>query len=69
MIPDAPTETIRVYELAKSDRLIVPMTGEIETVLAPPRDGLVSTDGTGPHSAYMWDPNDPIDVVSRATGS
>ena len=68
MIPDAPTETIAVAQLVPGDRVIMPMLGNIETVLAND-DGLVSTDGTGPNSAYMWLPDDPIDVVSRATGS
>lgn len=68
MIPDAPTQTITVSELVRGDRLIVPMVGNIETVLNND-DGLVSTDRTGPTSAYMWDPDDPIDVVSRAAGS
>jgi hypothetical protein len=69
MIPDSPTETISVSELTTGDRVIMPMTGEIETVLAPPDNGLVSTSGTGPSSAYMWNAGDPIDVISRATGS
>jgi hypothetical protein len=63
-VPDAPTQTVRVAELVPGDRVIVPMVGEIETVTNND-DGLVSTTGTGPNSAYMWRPGDPICVVSR----
>lgn len=66
MIPDAPTQTITVAELVHGDRVIMPMLGTIETVLEN-RDGLVTTDGTGLDSAYLWNTDDPIDVVSRAT--
>jgi hypothetical protein len=68
MIPDAPTQTIRVVDLVPGDRVIVPMVGNIETVMGND-GGLVSTNGTGPDSAYMWLPGDPIDIVSRTTGS
>jgi hypothetical protein len=68
LVPDAPTQTVRVAQLAPGDRVIVPMVGNVETVLTSD-GGLVSTDGTGPGSAYMWGADDPIDVVSRTTGS
>lgn len=68
MIPDAPTQTVRAADLAPGDQVIVPMVGNIETVMGND-GGLVSTNGTGPNSAYMWGADDPIDVVSRTTGS
>ncbi len=68
LIPASPTQTVRVVELVPGDRVIVPMVGNIETVLGND-GGLVSTDGTGPDSAYMWGDDDPIDVVNRTTGS
>lgn len=63
-IPDSPTQTVRVAELAPGDRVIVPMVGNIETVLSNGA-GLVSTDGTGLDSAYMWGADDLVDVVTR----
>lgn len=66
-IPDSPTQTIRVAELVPGDQLIVPMVGNVETVLSN-KDGTVSTDGTGPDSAYMWNADDSIHIVSRGKG-
>jgi hypothetical protein len=68
MIPDAPTQTVRAAELVAGDAVIVPMVGNVETVTRND-DGPVSTNGTGPDSAYMWRADDLIDVVSRTTGS
>ena len=64
MTPDAPTQTVRAAELIAGDSVIVPMVGNVETVISN-QNGLIVTDGTGPDSAYMWADDDLIDVVSR----
>lgn len=67
-IPDSPTQSIRVADLVAGDAVIVPMVGNVETVTKN-EGGLVSTDGTGPASAYMWRPDDQVDVVTRPNPS
>lgn len=61
--PDFATRTTRVADLTPGDRVVIPMVGNIETVTAN-SDGLVSTSGTGPDSAYIWLPADEIDIVN-----
>lgn len=63
--PDFATRTVRVADLAPGHHVIIPMVGNVETVLAN-RDGLVSTSGTGPDSAYMWLTSDCVSVVDDA---
>jgi hypothetical protein len=57
-----------VADLVVGDAVIVPMVGSIETVTGT-GNGLVSTDGTGPDSAYMWNADDLVDVVTRPNPS
>ncbi|MGX6605622.1 hypothetical protein ACWKSP_26340 [Micromonosporaceae bacterium Da 78-11] len=51
-------------ELIAGDAVIVPMVGNIETVTKN-ESGLVSTDGTGSDSAYLWNTDDLVDVITR----
>lgn len=67
-VPGAPTQTVRVADLVAGDSVIIPMVGSIETVISN-ADGLVVTDGTGLDSAYLWCPDDSIDIVSRVMPS
>lgn len=67
--PDSPTETIRADQLRPGHTIHMPATGGLETVTAATVTGpyvLITTDGTGPNSAYQWPVGDMVDVVATA---